>query len=120
MIDISDGLASDVLHLCEESKVGALIWEERIPIAPCAKVAGRELGKDPLPLAIRGGEDYELLFATSLPAEVESAFQAANLARVTRIGKVSSDQKNQVSLLRRDGTLAPMDGGFDHFRSQSG
>jgi len=115
MIDLSDGLASDLSHLCEESHVGAVIWEEEIPIAPCANLVAQALGKDPLRLATQGGEDYELLFATSAPDQVAEAFREAGLAPVTRIGEVLAET-NQVNLLCRDGTLRPMRGGFDHFR----
>jgi thiamine-monophosphate kinase len=115
MIDLSDGLASDLCHLCEESHVGAVIWEEKIPIAPCAKLVAQALGKDALRFATQGGEDYELLFATSAPDQVAGAFREAGLAPVTRIGEVLAEP-NQVNLLGRDGTLWPMMGGFDHFR----
>ena len=76
------------------------------------------LGKDPLRFATQGGEDYELLFATSAPDQVAEAFRETGLAPVTRIGEVLAEA-NQVNLLRRDGTLWPMMGGFDHFRAQA-
>ena len=115
MIDLSDGLGSDLSHLCEESHVGAVIWEEEIPIARCAEMVGQELGKDPFSFATQGGEDYELLFSTSVPAQVEKAFQEAKLAPVTRIGEVLAEP-SRVNLLRRDGSLVSVVGGFDHFR----
>ncbi len=117
MIDLSDGLSSDLCHLCEESHVGAVIWEEKIPISPCARLVAQALGEDALRFATQGGEDYELLFATSVPDQVAEAFREAGLAPVTRIGEVLAEP-DQVSLLRRDGTLWPMKGGFDHFRTQ--
>ncbi|MDH7500603.1 MAG: AIR synthase-related protein, partial [candidate division NC10 bacterium] len=114
MIDLSDGLASDLGHICRESRVGARVWEEKIPIAACARAVAQELNKDPLRLASRGGEDYELLLATSAPEEVEAAFARGNLAPVTRIGEILEESAG-VNLLRQDGTLSALGGGFDHF-----
>lgn len=66
MIDISDGLSSDLMHLCKQSKVGCRIYQEKIPIdEETAKVA-REMNIEPLICALNGGEDYELLFTVPL------------------------------------------------------
>jgi thiamine-monophosphate kinase len=62
MIDISDGLASDLHHICEESQTGAVIYADKIPVSPKAKQASRLLDKDALEFALQGGEEYELLF----------------------------------------------------------
>ncbi|MET3113093.1 thiamine-monophosphate kinase [Pedobacter sp. CG_S7] len=62
MIDISDGLASEILHICEQSEVGCTIYEDKLPIDPMTYETARELGLDPTVCALNGGEDYELLF----------------------------------------------------------
>lgn len=62
MIDVSDGLASEILHICTQSEVGCTIYEEKLPIDPMTYETARELGLDPSVCALNGGEDYELLF----------------------------------------------------------
>ncbi len=62
MIDVSDGLASEVRHICEESKCGAVVYRERIPLADHTRQTGELLGKDPYHWALSGGEDFELVF----------------------------------------------------------
>ena len=62
MIDISDGLSSEVLHLCSQSGVGCSIYEDKIPIDPQTFERAREFNLDPTVCALNGGEDYELLF----------------------------------------------------------
>ncbi|PYF75796.1 thiamine-phosphate kinase [Pedobacter nutrimenti] len=62
MIDVSDGLASEILHICQQSEVGCTIYEDKLPIDPMTYETGRELGLDPTVCALNGGEDYELLF----------------------------------------------------------
>ncbi|TYP88808.1 thiamine-phosphate kinase [Sphingobacterium allocomposti] len=62
MIDVSDGLASEILHICKASKVGCKLYEEKIPIDPMTYETAREFGLDPTVCALSGGEDYELLF----------------------------------------------------------
>lgn len=65
MIDISDGLASEILHLAKESDKGFTIYEDKIPLDPMTYETARELGLDPTVCALSGGEDYELLFTIS-------------------------------------------------------
>ncbi len=62
MIDISDGLASEILHICKQSNKGCNLYEEKIPIDPMTYDTAREFGIDPTVCALNGGEDYELLF----------------------------------------------------------
>ena len=62
MIDVSDGLASEILHICKASNVGCKLYEEKIPIDPMTYETAREFGLDPTVCALSGGEDYELLF----------------------------------------------------------
>jgi thiamine-monophosphate kinase len=62
MIDISDGLSSEVLHLCQQSKLGCRIWEDRLPIDVLTSKFAEELNIIPTTAAMNGGEDYELLF----------------------------------------------------------
>jgi len=65
MIDISDGLASEVMHLCANSGTGCRIYEEKLPIDPTVINTAREFNLDPTTCALNGGEDYELLFTIS-------------------------------------------------------
>lgn len=62
MIDISDGLSSEILHICTQSKVGCVLYEEKIPIAEDTRLAAYKFQLDPTACALSGGEDYELLF----------------------------------------------------------
>ena len=62
MIDVSDGLASEILHITQQSKKGCKLYEEKIPIDPQTTEMAREFGLDPTVCALNGGEDYELLF----------------------------------------------------------
>lgn len=62
MIDVSDGLASEILHINKQSKKGCKLYEEKIPIDPQTTEMAREFGLDPTVCALNGGEDYELLF----------------------------------------------------------
>jgi thiamine-monophosphate kinase len=62
MIDVSDGLSSELLHLCEQSNTGCRLFEDKIPIDPTTYNLAREFGIDPTVCALNGGEDYELLF----------------------------------------------------------
>ena len=65
MIDISDGLSSEIIHICRQSDVGCVLYEEKIPIGEEAKMAAFKFNLDPTACALSGGEDYELLFTIS-------------------------------------------------------
>lgn len=62
MMDISDGLSSDILHICKQSNLGCRIYEDKIPIHESSRAAAFKFGLDPTICALNGGEDYELLF----------------------------------------------------------
>lgn len=62
MIDISDGLSSEILHMCNESKIGCKLYEEKIPLDPMVISVAEEFNMDSTTIALSGGEDYELLF----------------------------------------------------------
>jgi thiamine-monophosphate kinase len=62
MMDISDGLSSEILHICKQSNLGCVLYEEKVPIAEQMKQAAYKFGIDPTACALSGGEDYELLF----------------------------------------------------------
>lgn len=62
MMDISDGLSSELLHLCKQSDLGCRIYEEKIPLNDATKAAAFKFGLDPTVCALNGGEDYELIF----------------------------------------------------------
>lgn len=62
MIDVSDGLSSEILHICKQSRLGCVLYEEKIPVAEEMKKAAFKFEIDPTACALSGGEDYELLF----------------------------------------------------------
>ncbi len=65
MIDVSDGLSSEVLHICKQSNVGSVVYEEKIPVHDLARQFAYKLELDPTACALSGGEDYELVFTLS-------------------------------------------------------
>jgi len=113
MIDLSDGLSSDVNHLCEESKVGALIDASLLPIDErVVELCGRR-ALDPLQLALHGGEDFELLF-TVKPENVARLPKRVDGVEIKRIGEITPASENvKISEGTRTWDLKP--GGWKHF-----
>jgi thiamine-monophosphate kinase len=118
VIDVSDGVASDVGHLSTESGVAARVVASQLPIHPGARVVARLTGRDALELALRGGEDYELLFTAAADPRALLAGAAPDL-RVTRIGEVLAGEPIP-RLVQADGREEPLAGGFDHLREPAG
>lgn len=116
MIDLSDGLATDLANLCRESSVSARIREDRIPVDPAASVVAQHLGRDAMAMALGGGEDFELLFTSSaLPTEIIRLFSDGQ--SVTEVGEVQEKEAGRGCLLvQRTGNEVPLTGGYDHFR----
>ena len=116
MIDVSDGLSSDVWHIAEESNVGVTIEADKIPLAPCAVDVAERLGVDPLELALASGEEFELVVAVP-KSEVERTaehVEAVTGTGVTCIGEVVGAE-NGCTLVRRDGVAGLLErGGYEH------
>jgi thiamine-monophosphate kinase len=103
MIDISDGLSSEILHLCRASNVGCRIYEEKLPVDHLSYDTARELNLDPSVCALNGGEDYELLFTIPI-GDFE---KVAGLAGVSVIGHILPREEG-VSLVDRSDNLVPI------------
>lgn len=118
MIDISDGLSSEIHHICRESRVGARLFAAKIPICPGAREIARKVGRSPMDYALGGGEDFELLF-TLCPGEVERVrSHLLNNIRtpVAVIGEIVELRKGVV-LVGEDGREREMpQSGYQHFR----
>ncbi|MBO7230315.1 MAG: thiamine-phosphate kinase [Bacteroidaceae bacterium] len=98
MIDISDGLSSELMHICKQSGVGCRIYEERIPIDYQTAIMAEELNLNVITCALNGGEDFELLFTVPI-ADHE---KVASMKDVRVIGHIASDNMG-LALITRDG-----------------
>jgi len=103
MIDVSDGLASDLLHICTQSDVGCNLYEDKIPIDPNMYRNAREFNLDPTVCALSGGEDYELLF-TIAQADYE---KIKNNPDITVIGHITN-KNSGYNLISKSGTQHPL------------
>jgi len=108
MIDLSDGLSTDLEHICEESHVGAELEMDAIPRARAGRGKGRYVGMD---YALHGGDDYELLFTSRRPVPSKVAGVA-----VTRIGRITASAG--MRLIDADGKVNRLEAhGWEHFRN---
>ena len=107
MIDISDGFLIDLTRLCNESRTGAKIYEEKIPVSPAMKEAAMRMGLSPLALALTGGEDYELLFTAPPEKKVEAIY----IGDIVKSKMVFVDSKGREKLFSARG--------YQHFQEKS-
>ena len=118
LMDCSDGLATDLGHICRESRVRATIFLERLPLSAAVREAARAFGRDPSDWATGGGEDYELLL-TCEPAAASNL--AAGLIRATGtpltvIGEVAAGELPEITWIGSGGAPVSIRAGYEHFR----
>jgi thiamine-monophosphate kinase len=112
MIDISDGLASEIFHICKQSKVGALLEESGIPLRPETEQMALKFKLDPATCALSGGEDYELLFTID-PKDVD---KIRFLPEIYIAGEIL-EEKDGIRLQTKGGNLHPLKAqGWNHFQ----
>lgn len=110
MMDISDGLSSEMLHICKQSHTGCRIYEERIPIDYQTAVMAEELGMNLVTAALNGGEDYELLFTVPL-ADHE---KVSKMSGIRIIGHITKPELG-CAIVTRDGAEIPLKAqGWNH------
>ncbi len=114
-IDISDGLISDLGHICKASKAGARIEAERVPVHPVAKNNFKEHA---LEMALAGGEDYELLFTAS--NDIIGKVGKVISCPVTVIGEITADDTDRITIVDKNGEpLEIAKTGWQHFKTES-
>ena len=102
MMDVSDGLSSELLHICKASKVGCRVYEDRIPIDYQTAVMAEELNMNLVTAALNGGEDYELLFTVPLTDHDK----VSKMEGVKIIGYVTKPELGSALITRDGGEIA--------------
>lgn len=115
MIDVSDGLASEIFHICKESDVGCRIYEDKIPIDSMTYETAREFGLDPSVCALNGGEDYELLF-TVPQSEYEKL--KSGFSDISIIGHITEKDAG-IDMVSKSGNVHPLKAqGWNAFKNK--
>ena len=121
MIDISDGLASEVRHLCEESSLGCLVLEENIPVSKEARLWAQKKGEPPVQFAMKSGEEYELLFTVdpNILDRIANGSSSTKFAMFSVIGEMKSREEG--IKIRKGAEIRPLTvAGWDHFHGFGG
>jgi thiamine-monophosphate kinase len=121
LIDLSDGLSSDLAHICTESGVGAELEAVHIPMSEEVRHVARALQMAPLTLALHGGEDFELCLTVPAGAlaSLQNVFVAQFQCPLVRVGTILPG--SGVTLRLPDGTQQSLSArGYDHFRTHAG
>jgi len=117
MIDISDGLLSEVHHICRQSSVGTTIFSDKVPLSAETRKIAQRFQRDALDYAYSGGEDFELLFTA--PVEIEQdlseAFQARFGYECTLVGKIEEGDRIEIRD-DRGGHSRVVAKGYEHFK----
>jgi len=118
MIDTSDGFLGDLGHICEESKVGALLVQKEFPISDELREAARLLKREPEEFFLRDSDDYQLIIACGAKDvdPIRAAIALTYNGPVTEVGRVTAPDKG-IRLLLPDGSEQILSAkGWDHFR----
>ena len=113
MIDLSDGLSSDLLHICGLSNVGCRIYLDKLPLHPETASLAAEMNLDPIMAGLNGGEDYELLF-TIPPEDINKILDKPD---ITVIGHMTDEREGCIMILKDDTRLPLEPGGWNAFKS---
>lgn len=111
MMDVSDGLSSDIKHICKQSKVGCEIMEAQVPISEDAYHMALSFNIDPITCALNGGEDYELLFTIAPEDETKIADESAFVI----IGQITKAENGQVLVTKSNNRHPLKAQGWNHF-----
>lgn len=111
MIDISDGLASELLHLCKSSKAGCHIYDEKIPIDGATSLAAIDFNLDPATCALNGGEDYELLFTINQ----NDYEKIKGNPHMTVVGHITNESEGCYFVDKNGSAIALKAQGWNHF-----
>ena len=112
MMDISDGLSSEILHICKQSNLGCVVYEEKIPIAEEMKTAAYKFEIDPTACALSGGEDYELLF--TLP---QADYDKLVLNEQISVVGYMTDPEQKATIITKGGSKYPITAqGWNHMK----
>jgi thiamine-monophosphate kinase len=110
MMDISDGLSSEILHICKQSQCGAVLYEEKFPIHDDARQFAYKLELDPTACALSGGEDYELLFTIK-----QSDYEKIVLSEeISVIGYITEPEKKAILITKGGNTHEIIAQGWQH------
>ena len=112
MMDISDGLSSEMLHICKQSNVGCLLYEDKLPVNEEAKQFAYKLELDPTACALSGGEDYELLFTISQPDYEKIGQNSA----ITIIGYITEPGEGKNIITRGGSKYELVAQGWNHIK----
>jgi thiamine-monophosphate kinase len=111
-MDISDGLSSEILHICKQSNLGCVLYEEKIPIAEEMKTAAYKFEIDPTACALSGGEDYELLF--TLP---QADYDKLVLNEQISVVGYMTEREQKATIITKGGSKYPITAqGWNHMK----
>lgn len=108
MIDVSDGLAPEIKHICNESNCGAIIFREKIPISQDVRNVAKALGEDEYDYALYGGEDFELVYTVS--KEKLDKINGFLVGEITKNKEIKLESKGKSQILLKEG--------YDHFKQE--
>lgn len=112
MMDISDGLSSEILHICKQSQLGCVLYEDKLPVAEATRQAAFKFEIDPTACALSGGEDYELLFTIS-----QSEYDKLVLNEQISVVGYMTDAEQGAHIITKGGSKYPITAqGWNHLK----